>query len=209
VAGGDAVGALSSAADKAAMGLSMIPVVGLPAAAALKTFTSGLVAVRDVMGAFAERGRELGGYNGSIAGAVARQDVTRTLTDIREAQMLGDKYGNLINAQTRFEETLKAGLIPIKGWILEELPKVLDGILNILIKVGELIARNTPGEAANKIIAEMKKMRDGFVDGLDGGDIIKQWLGDGVLGFRIPPGELGPIGGPLAAPVVRDALRLP
>lgn len=209
---GDTMGMVDTAGG-AALAASMLlssnpvtlPLGMLAGAAALAA--KGLTAVKDTADAFAARGRELAGYSGSIAGAAAMQDVTRTLTDIREAQRLGDKYAQVIDAQTRFEETLKAGLMPLKEWIMEHLPKWLDWILNALIKVGEILAKITPGDMVDKIVNEMKAMKDALTGGAlpgSGADLAKSWLLAPIsgTGLSFPMPAAPPAPGGLGIPII-------
>ena len=210
VAAGDAVGFLANRAEAAGKLLEHIPVAGKPLAAGMEVAGKALQALKGTVDAFSARGRELSGYNGSLAASVARQDVTRTLTDIREGQMLGDKYAKLIDAQTRFEETLKAGLLPLKDFVLDKLTKWLDWVLDFLIKAAEAINKLPIIEGLlTEGVKSAKEMRDALRDpsGLAGDDIVKRWLGDGELGFRFPIGERPAFPAPgLDIPAVRELI---
>ena len=58
------------------------------------------------------------GGSGKLATANANQEVARILSDIAEAQKLDKGYSEMIQAQTQFEETVKAGLLPLKEWLM-------------------------------------------------------------------------------------------
>jgi hypothetical protein len=198
--------AVGTAATAAAAGLATIPGVGLPAAAALLVFKDTVGQAHAVLSAFAQRGRELAGYSGQIAGAAAMQDVNRTLADIKEAQRFGDQYGKVIEAQTRFEGTLKAGLNPIKEWLLDRLPEWLDKILELLIKMAEILAKFTPGDMVDKIVKEMKEVKEALTGGDGGGpgggaDLVNKWLAAPMIGgFPMPAAPPAP--GPLGIPII-------
>ncbi|QJX01239.1 hypothetical protein FTUN_8878 [Frigoriglobus tundricola] len=194
VAQGDAVGALNKAVEGAAHVVEQIPVVGKPLAEGMTLARKALQAFKDTVDAFASRGREISGYNGATAAAVARQDVTRTLTDIREAQVLGDKYAKLIDGQTRFEETLKAGLLPLKEFVLDVLTKWMDKILEYMIQGLELLDKLNPfGTILGDMAASARETRDllrgdggpGFGSG---SSLVDAWL-RAPLGTRPAPGE--------------------
>ena len=201
----DGFGTFQHALGLATEGLEQIPVVGKSTAEVLRTVGKAFTMVKETADAFSARGRELSGYNGSIAVAAAQQDVTRMLTDIREAEMMGDKYARLIDAQTRFEETLKAGLLPIKEVIVERIPPFLDAILStidLLIQIGYAIP-GVKDDLIDKILTGMRDIREDLSDDrrLKADVMVRRWLGDGELGPRPPIGER-PLGGPLGVPIV-------
>ncbi len=134
--------------------------------------------VKGVADSFAARGREISGYQGSVAASVANQDVTRLLQDINEAQRLGDRYGKLIDSQTRFEGTLKAGLLPIKDFAIGKLTILLEAMLQAIQAGLEGLNQLTFGAVPilAEMAAEMKKARAG-VPGALGGDPMRHWLG--------------------------------
>lgn len=202
VAGGDGIGAFMHATEGAASVLEGIPVVGKAAAESLRTFNAVVGGANAVLGAFAARGRELRGFDPRIAGAAAAQDVTRTLTDIREAQRLGERYAATIQAQTQFNETLKAGLIPLKDWIMSWLPKMMDMILDVLMKSLECLDKMVPGTTvAGDMLVEMKAMRRALTAGGPGaGDIFRAWLDAPMVGPdfpALPAAPAAPLGIPL------------
>jgi hypothetical protein len=172
---------------------------GKAAAEALRTVGTAVRVVKEVTDSFSARGREISGYNGRLAASVAVQDVTRVMTDIRESMLLGDKYAKLIEAQTRFEETLKAGLLPLKEWVLEKLPVVLNMILDVLIRGLDMLSK-LPGmpDMMEEMADEMKKMRETLAGHGPMGDLLHHWLFPPAIGFAAPP---GPAGGPLAIPL--------
>jgi hypothetical protein len=204
VARNDAIGLFAHGAHEAAAALDEIPVVGKVAGEALRTFTTVLTSANAVVGAFAERGRQISGYNGQLAGAAARQDVTRLMSDIREAQQMGDKYAKLLDKQSELEEVLKTTLMPIKELALDNLPAFIDFMMDAVVKLIE-IGYLIPGvrdekvkKIADDIAAIRAKVAAGAVgdpfDPLARAAAVAMGRGFG-LGAGIAPA------GPLAAPV--------
>jgi hypothetical protein len=206
VAGGDGMGVFQVGVQAAAKGLEQIPIAGKFAATTLRVAGDAFMVVKDVADAFAARGKELRGYNGQIAGAAAMQDVTRTLTDIREAQLLGDKYAQLIDAQTRFEETLKAGLLPLKEAFLEHIVPVMDSILEGIIAILRWMDKFVPFDLLKNIADKMDEMSRALKGGGIGGagaDLVAGWLAAPGLAFGFgPPGEPPAAPAPLGIPLI-------
>lgn len=196
VAGGKgaevAVSGINAAATGAAVALSAIPGAGLPAAMAIKAFGSTVTTATAVMDAFATRGKELKGYSGQIATASAQQDVARLMSDIRESRRLGDGYANVIKSQTQFEETLKAGLIPIKEWILGVLPKYMGWILDAIIKGLEIMEAiykefDSDGSVLGRMAEDMKRARAALEKSdVDADKLIDRWLGPELPSMNLP-----------------------
>ena len=217
MATGDGLKVLDDAAEKAAVALAVtIPVAGALAGSTLLAVTKSFTAVKDTVDAFAARGRELSGYSGPLAAAAARQDVTRLLTDINESQRLGDKYAKLLDKQTEFEETLKAGLLPIKEFALEQLPKFLNWILDILMKSLECLDKMVPGKTImGDMLDEMKRMRRALSDGLPGPTPFSDWSRIASEAMRVYSGPGGrpagglPWGGAMPVPLGIPAFDAP
>lgn len=175
-AGNDGLGLFRQATDAAADGLEEIPVVGKATAAGLRAVGTALTAAKDAADAFAARGKELAQYDGNIAAAAAMQDVTRQLSDIREAQQLGPQYAKMIEAQTRFEETLKAGLLPLKELCLDYIPKILDAILDVVIATAKAADKVTPGDVFKRMAENAERTRKALEKWEPAGDIFGDWL---------------------------------
>lgn len=205
------LGNVAAAGAVAASGLAAMSVVAAPLAPALLAAGVGAFALGkavgagvEVLNAFAARGKELAGYSGQIAGAAANQDISRLLMDIREGQRLGGGYAGAIEAQTKLELTLQAGLLPIKEWILERLPKSVDVVLDILMGILEaanVVADQLGSAAVAGILDEMKRVRraleSGALPGIDA--IFDKWLEP--MGVRPVAGV--PVAGPLDVPLLR------
>ncbi len=219
VAGNDGLGAITTATSATADALEEIPYAGKFVAAEFRTLTAGLSAANKVVTAFSDRAKELSRYNGPIAGAVAMQDVTALLSDIREAQRMSAGYTKLIEKQTEMNESLKAGLMPIKEVVVNYLPGAIDiflkQILNIL-KALEVFGRMV-GEDDNIFkrmhdeIVGMRRDLRGAGGGAGADALLEAWLGRGAApagAFPAIPRERGigdrvDMGGPPAAAVRR------
>lgn len=188
VAGGDGIGAFATATTAAADALDDVPVAGKSMAASIRAVTTGITVLNQVVGAFAERGRQLSGYDGRIAVAAAQQDVTRLLSDIREAQRMGEGYAALLQKQSELDETIKAGLIPIKEIVVGVLPKAIDMFLDAQIKLLANTDRLIPGKTIlGEMVEEMRKTRTDMANSrLEApSGMINRWLGRGDA-----PGEI-------------------
>jgi hypothetical protein len=193
VAQGDPVRAVQGVVGGVTSVLSKIGPVGIVAAAGLGAVAGAAFAVKRTFDALASRGKELQNYSGAIAGAAAQQDVTRILTDIREAQRMGDRYAELIQKQTEVEETLRAGLIPIKERLIDILIPLMDQMLSGLIsglEIVDKIYQEVVGERSmlGEVATEMREMREAVAgDGaLGGAELIKKWT------HPVDPGRFGP-----------------
>ncbi len=196
------VDALQGASAAAAAALATIPGVGIPAAFAMSALGKSAGAAVETLNAFAARGRELAGYNAQAASAVVNQDVSRLLMDIKEGQQLGAQYAKVIEAQTKLELTIQAGLIPIKEVIMEKIPPAIDILLNTLIFMLEKLDKVLIFDYGIKEgVAEMKKVRAlleaGALPGMDA--IFDGWL---KLMDAVPLPAV-PVPGPLDIPILR------
>ena len=209
VAGNDAIGAFTTGLDAASEGLEDIPFVGAATSATLGTLSKSLKAAEQVVGAFANRAREISGFSGNIAGAAARQDVARMMTDIREAQRLGRDYAKVVDAQAKMEATLSAGLIPLKEAVMQWLPRIAEIITNIAIAAAIMADKADILDISNGLFKEMAeemvKVRRMMEDAMPGGGDPLNMMGmlDAIGGVAAPPapapaGGFGP-GAPIAA----------
>jgi hypothetical protein len=90
-----------------------------------------------------------------------RQDVTRLVSDIREAQRLGPQYAALMDKLTEMEQVIKVALMPLKETVLEHLPKILDWMLTFGIWATETFDSALIFDyGLQEIVAEMKKARE-------------------------------------------------
>jgi hypothetical protein len=121
VAGNDGLGLFKESAAVAGKALEFVPMVGPTLAASFKIAAALPLAFADAANAFVARGRELSAYDGSLAGAAARQDVGRLSADIREAQATGPMLAELTDAMTGLELGFRESLLPIKNFLIETL----------------------------------------------------------------------------------------
>ena len=150
---------VSRAAHVAADAIGKIPVVGAPAAAAIKALTAVTNAAVSTMNAFADRGRELSAYDGRLAAATANADVRRMQGDIREAKALGEKMSRMIEKQAEMEDTLREMLLPIKEFILDVLLEFIEFARSCLITFLDMF-KMLPGvneEWADRMIRKLRE----------------------------------------------------
>jgi hypothetical protein len=202
VAAGDAFGPIKDAADAAAMGLLAIPVAGPIAGAAIKTFAGALDGARQVLGAFTDRARQIKDFNGQIAVAAARQDVTRLMADVREAQRLGDRYAAALDKETQLEEVVKVLLLPIKDFLLEHVVKWMDLVLDFLETLVQ-IGYSIPGvkdKTVTETLEEMRRVRKALEAPAAAGFGIEEWMKPAAFGA--PPAGGVPAPRPLDIPLL-------
>lgn len=154
--------AVTTASNLAAKGLEKLGPAGVAAAEGLKTVTTAANAIAAVTDAFVERARELSTYDPRIAQATAQADVRRLQADIREAQRMGDRLSDLVDAQADLEITMRELLLPIKEVIVDTLTAFLDFVKNSILTVLELM-KELPGIN--------KKWADELIKGLKGEDV--------------------------------------
>jgi len=215
IASNDGFGALNVAVDATARGLEGIPIIGKTLGESLKTVTTGLNVFNSVLGAFAERGRELGKYNGTIATAAALADVEKLMADIREGNRASKEYAELIRAQTKVEVNMQEALLPIKLAIMRWLePLAKDMAILIKIMGGSYGFDGAGGAVKEQSSGIMKGL--GFLGGLIGvntgtikkgiRDIIKEMEKDNGLNtvykdlfngpeFAVPDATPNPVAG--------------
>lgn len=194
--------ALSAAVDTAAAGLSRLGPYGMAAAAGLKAFEAGMSAVGDTMNAFVARGRELAGYNSSLAGATAGADVRSMLADVREAEQIGPKLAELIEQQSKMEAVFRELLLPIKEFVIGQLGDILKGVLLAFAGMLEGINEKLPIEI--RALAEVaKKIKDIIEDKVPNGDLLGDLLkqADKFISPDLPAGAKNRPN-PAAAPVI-------
>jgi hypothetical protein len=88
--------AFSASAGALSGALSAAGGYGIAFGAAVQMATTAVTSFSNTVNAFAQRGRELAGFNGQLAGASASADVTRYRADLRESQALGPQLARLI-----------------------------------------------------------------------------------------------------------------
>lgn len=211
VASNDGMGAVAAAGEGVASVLEKIPIAGDLLASNLRGLSAVVTSAKSALDSFAARGRELSGFSGDIAAAGARQDVARLLGDIREAQKMGAAYARAIDAQTRIEEAMRNGLMPLKEWILGILPGLLDLIIENTGK-GALAATRFMGTGDGSLykqildaLGEYRKSKSGGSSGPTADDLILSWLrlpsGFGMLPAAPAPAATAPAGG-LGIPLI-------
>lgn len=156
VARNDGMGAFTKGVDGAADALGKIPLVGTAASEALKTFTTVLNTAREVVSAFAERGRELRAYSGPIAQAAAVADVKKLQLDMAEANRFSAQYVKLIESESRINAAWRRATDPIRMRIMEFLA---DKVAPWLERMGEKVERlSNTADMIGVIVDNMDKL---------------------------------------------------
>ena len=177
VAGNDGIGALPPPPAPPRTGWKTSRWWGRSPTAGLRTFTTVLTTANQVVGAFAERGRELSKYDGRIAAATAQQDVTRLLADIKEAQRSSEGSPTLIDKVTVFEEFIKELIAPIKDVVVDTLPDVIEFMMNALtdiIKIGYLIP-GVSDDSVKRIVDNLDAIRSRMAGGAGAAHPLAEW----------------------------------
>lgn len=191
VAQGSATAAFSGAVSVATAGLSRLGPYGAAAAAGLQAVSAGVTAFRDAVASFVARAKELGGYDGRIAGANAMAEVRRINSDMREANRLGDQLSKLVNAQSKSEAMWDEILLTIKGPIIEALTGGLDIANQALAALVTLANKMTFGqiEWLDRLAQQMGKI----IKGEPGDDLDKRIreFTDAPLGGFVAPAPAG------------------
>lgn len=128
LAGNDGFGMVATVADRTADKLDNLGLGGKLAAEGLKTLSTTMRVYNETVGAFTARGKELSGYNPLIAQAQAQADVRRLMSDVSEANKLGEKYAKLIESQSKMDARLQEALLPLKEKLITFLDKSMPAI---------------------------------------------------------------------------------
>ena len=189
-AANDHLGMFNASVDAAKDTLREIPIVGQKYAAELSLAVAPIKAFTTAVNGFVARGRELQGYNGSLAGANARADVRSLMGDLREAKELGPALARLTEVESRANDELRALLLPIKEVVVNRLAGLAEtlldawdfvkpifttigeaaiGGLEILQQIAEMLAKVIPGgegllKLIQKIIDNTKDKRPNTPD---------------------------------------------
>ena len=127
---------LTKATSAASAGLMMLGPAGAFAAGALKTAGASAEALGSLADGLSQRAKKLENFSPEIAGAEARADVRELLREIREAQQLGGKYAEMIEAKENFKDTISDAFMPIKEFLL----KVVTDTLPVLAEIVKMFA---------------------------------------------------------------------
>ena len=188
-AGNSGVGMVGAAANTAATALSALGPKGVALGAALQVGAAGVAAFTGAVNAFATRGRELAGFDPRLAGAAAKADLGRMQSDMREADVLGEKMALMIENQEKADATFREIMLPIKSAVLDGLNEILEGGLGLLVEILQAIRDlaafiKLPADVLTRIDGTLKRIRD-IIDGGRDADPIETWIKD--LGKFIAP----------------------
>lgn len=140
VAGGNGAALADRGANLAGNALAKLGPVGIVAGESLKVFGTGVKEATATVAAFVARGREIADFNGRLAAAAANADVAALRRDMREADRLGPRFAELIDAQANAEDRLAEALLPVK----EELLRALTAATDVAASVVELLRDLAP-----------------------------------------------------------------
>ncbi len=149
------------------------PLVGLPLkmmGEQVKTVTTALKVYDDTLRGLTSRGKELAGYDSRIATGAANAQVIKLLSDMREANRMGERYGALIQKQAAMDARLNEALLPIKEKIaefvewgmpffeagLKVIIELLEGVIRAFFRVDEIVGYVSP--AYNVLKSELPKI---------------------------------------------------
>ena len=183
------VGAVGAAANTAATALSALGPKGVALGAALQVGAAGVAAFTGAVNAFATRGRELAGFDPRLAGAAAKADLGRMQSDMREADVLGEKMAKLIELQEKSDASFREIMLPLKAAILDGLNDVVEGGLGLLVEILQAIRDGldklgVAEDVIKRMDGTLKRIRD-IIDGARDADPIETWIKD--LGKFIAP----------------------
>lgn len=197
------------------------------AAAGLKTMATVIDSVNSVVDSFVFRGKQLQDFSPQLTASNAMADVRSTMSDIKEANELGDSLAHLTDASSKLAADVRELLLPIKNWIIETLAGLLDFIRDLIrdgvtvIKEINAVVENIPGlllqlaaasmDGVESVMAvirgEIRNIRQAMDKKLEADDErdAARWMEEQMAALRnnILPGVLpgGAIGGPLRVPL--------
>jgi hypothetical protein len=182
--------------------LSALGPKGQAAGAGIQAVAQAVTAFKTTIDAFVARGKELSGYSGSLSAASATAEVRKLVSDVREANKLGDQYAKLIDAQSKNEAILSELFTYIKGPIIEVVTRGLETANRTLVGILEGINKLTGGlvPGLKDLIADLKKILAGD-PAADLDKLIADFLKPNI-GMPIPPPVgMPPIGGGIGIPL--------
>ncbi|WP_439621814.1 hypothetical protein [Gemmata sp.] len=182
VAAGSTAPAIGGAIEGAVAGLNRLGPYGAAAGVAMATVAKVGSAAGDALDALAKRGRELGQFNGQIAAASANADVRSLMAQVREGGALGGQYAELIDRQSKMEDALSEGLLPVKEFLLNVANRALEAgvpfmadcleaLNGILAGVSFGMARS---ESIDKAVARIRATMEDRAAPAD--DLFTEWL---------------------------------
>ncbi len=188
-AGNNTLQGFSAAARTASTVLSSLGPKGALLGAGLTAATAGVTAFSSTVNAFVARGRELARVNSQVAGAVAVADANRYRSDIREGERLGPQLSRMIENQEKADAVFREIMLPIKGYVLEKLNMILEGILkgiaDAIDGLNEVVNAVSPIGGRLAVLTNMAQAIRDILAGNRGGNELQGWL-DGLANFRDP-----------------------
>lgn len=168
-AGGENVQAVDVLTGKMVDLSKRVPLVGDQLGLLAGTAHDLVGAFRDSVMAFVARGRELSGYNASLASSYAQSDVRALQGDIREANALGPQLSRLNDAQSRASDSFRDAVLPLKEAVIEVLVPLVEGLATRLDRNRDFgtALQTTIKTAASAVILAMQGEFTAAVDAIE------------------------------------------
>jgi len=138
IAKNDGVGAITGFIDGVGEAYGKVPIIGGMLKEQIGQYSQFIKTFDQVTTAFEQRGREIAKFDARIAGAEAEANVVKLLSDIKEAQQLGNEYAALIQEKATMQAELQQALTPIKRIITQQLVVALRIVNFHLEAIGKL-----------------------------------------------------------------------
>jgi hypothetical protein len=192
--------------------IGSVPILGDLANAQIGLIKSIISIPDKLSNAFIQQAHAISPYSGAIAGSEAQAEIRSIRADMREANELGPDMARLIDAQSRFDNSMRELILPIKKFLVEVLAERLEMIAKlieigvnlpdilktIMSDLGQALilsaqleftkARETIAKIPEDIDKILKKDDDDLKDFTDSffGDMRGALGGDGAMGAPIP-----------------------
>ncbi len=143
--------------EEVAAALGEIPVAGGILKAQFEMTQIPMKVFVETLNAINQRGRELAAYDGRLAATSAMADVRSMRADMREANRLGGGMSSIMDSSSRYENSIRELMLPIKEKIVNVIAPVMERIADraeTAVKVVEIIpiALQTGVEALGQTI---------------------------------------------------------
>lgn len=134
-----ASGLLGSGVAAAAAGPIGMAAIG--AAGAIGALALAAAKAKENLDAFADRGRELKGFNAEIAVAAAVADVAKMQADIKEANKGGKEFAGAISASSKLDIAIREAMQPLERVGAKLLTLIAQDLTPIIEKIGQKLEK--------------------------------------------------------------------
>jgi hypothetical protein len=148
VAGNQGMGLLKKGVEGYASALESIPIIGNLMAEGLRLQFAPIFAIAESVNALAARGKELSGYDSSLATANAEAEARKLEADIREASRTGSAIADLTTAVSKAETSFQDAMGPIKNLLAKALTPFMEKVAARLEQLAEI------AEASETLMAD-------------------------------------------------------